>query len=201
MNSQSLKEMGFSQPYSLKNISLSSLPSDTGSVLAIIDTSLIGKAETDILFIGRSKKPAKKILGGYLSGYGGKNTKKINACLQSDGYMEKTAISWMSCDKPKAMQRELLDKYVKGHGKVPLWNASKKNPEKVQKEVTAKKKSASTASSKLEKVDKQSAPAKAKAPKKHTPAKTTIPPKTAIPAKTTESNTDTSSIHTNADST
>lgn len=199
MNSLTLKEMGFSQPCSLKTISFSSLPSDGSSVLAIIDTSLTGKAETDILFIGRSKKPAKKILGGYLAGYGGKNTKKLNACLLSNGYIEKTAISWMSCDKPKAMQKELLDKYVKEHGKAPLWNASKKKAEKVQKVVTAKKKSAATTSGKAAKAEKPVALTKAKAVKP-TSAKSTIPTKVATPPKPTDPSPGASSNHAGTDS-
>ena len=43
--------------------------------------TLTGKPESDILYIGRTKKPGKRILGGYLAGYGGKNTKKINQML------------------------------------------------------------------------------------------------------------------------
>ncbi len=198
MNSLTLKEMGFSQPCSLKTVSISSIPSDSSSVLALIDTSLTGKAESDILYIGRSKKPAKKILGGYLAGYGGKNTKKINAIL-SDGYIEKTAISWISCDKPKAMQRELLDKYVKEHGKVPMWNASKKKIEKVQKVGKEKKKSTTTVSGKVAKAEKPAPPKKAKAVKPASP-KSTVPAKVAISTKPTEPSTSASSNHTGAES-
>ena len=200
MNSSTLKEMGFSQPCAFKNLSFQSLPSDGSSVLAIIDTSLTGKAETDILFIGRSKKPAKKILGGYLCGYGGKNTKKINAGLMSDGYLEKTSISWMLCDKPKAMQRELLDKYVKEHGKVPLWNASKKKPEKVKKTETSKKKVSTTVSGKAAKAEKPVSPAKVKSPAKPTSAKSTSAEKVMTPPKPTETSHTASSNHSGADS-
>lgn len=191
--------MGFSQPCSLKTISFSILPIVGGSVLSIIDTSLTGKAETDILFIGRSKRPAKKILGGYLSGYGGKKSKKINAGLLSNDYIEKTAITWMSCDKPKAMQKELLDKYVKEHGKVPLWNAPKKSLGKVQKVATAKKKSTATVASKAEKAKKPTAPAKAKA-LKPAAAKSTVPAKATIPSKPTEPTPSASSNYTGTDS-
>jgi hypothetical protein len=200
MNSLTLKEMGFSQPCLLKTISFSSLPSNGSSVLALIDTSLTGKAETDILFISRSKKPAKKILGGYLAGAGGKNTKKINASLLSDGYIEKTAISWMACEKPKAMQKELLGKYVKEHGKVPLWNASKKKIEKVQKVATAKKKSTTIVSNKVAKTKKPIALAKAKAIKP-TSAKSTISAKAAVSPKPTEPSPSASSNHVGSDST
>ncbi len=198
MNSLTLKEMGFSQPCSLKIVSFSSLPSEGSSVLAIIDTSLTGKAETDILFIGRSKRPAKKILGGYLSGYGGKTTKKINAGLLSDDYIEKTAITWMTCDKPKAMQSELLDKYVKEHGKAPMWNSSKKKIQKVKKAPSEKKKSTAVVAGKAAKAEKPATRAKAKTVKP-VAAKSTVAAK-AAPSKPTESTPSAGSNHTGSDS-
>ena len=60
-------------------------------VIIIVDKELSGKPESDILYIGRTKKPIKRILGGYLAGYGGKNTKKINQMLFDEGYIEKAA--------------------------------------------------------------------------------------------------------------
>ena len=186
MNSLILKESGFSQQCSLKTISFSSLPSTSGNVFVIIDTSLTGKAETDILYIGRSKRLVRRILGGYLAGYGGKNTKKISASLLGDGYIEKTAISWISCDKPRAMQKELLDKYVQEHGKAPLWNTSKKL-EKIKRIATEKTKSSKTTSSKTPKAEKKpAAPAKVKAPAKSASAKLTIPIKVATVPKSIE---------------
>jgi hypothetical protein len=188
VNSLTLKESGFSQPCSLKTISFSSLPSVSGSVFAIIDTTLTGKEATDILYIGRTKKLARRILGGYLAGYGGKSTKKISAFLLGDGFIEKTAIVWMSCDKPRTMHKELLDKYVNEHGKAPLWNASKKKLEKIKKIVTTKTKSSAAASTKVAKVGKNpAASAKVKAPVKPVSAKSTIPSKVAIPTKPAES--------------
>ena len=201
MNSLTLKESGFSQPCSLKTVSFSSLPSNNGSVFAVIDTSLTGKADTDILYIGRSKKLVRKVLGGYLAGYGGKNTKKISASLLGEGYIEKTAISWMSCDKPRTMQKELLDKYVQEHGNAPLWNASKKKLEKIKKIPTAKTKSSTAASSKAAKAEKKpAAPSKVKAPIKPASTKSTISPKVTIPSKPTEPSSSPSSIHTSTDS-
>ena len=201
MNSLTLKESGFSQPCSLKTISFSSLPFNSGSVFAIIDTSITGKEETDILYIGRSKKLARRILGGYLAGYGGKNTKKISASLLGDGFIEKTAISWLSCDKPKTMQKELLDKHVQEHGKAPLWNASSKKLEKIKKIVPAKTKSSAAASPKAAKTEKKpTAKRKVKALIKTAPAKSTIPSKVTIPPKSTEPNSSPSSIDTSTDS-
>jgi len=139
MNSLSLKENGFSEFSPMKGLSFASLPYNKGSVFVIIDTTLTGKPSSDILYIGKSKKPTKRIFGGYLAGFGGKATRKINAKLFDDGYIEKTGISWVLSDKPKALQQELLEKFMKEHGEYPLWNASKKATKKPQKpQVTAK---------------------------------------------------------------
>lgn len=139
MDSSKLKENGFSQPYALKTISFANLPFNNAGVFALIDTSLTGKVASDILYIGRSKKPTRKILGGYLAGYGGKNTKKISLNLLNEGYIERTAITWMSSEKPRMVQEELLAKFVEEHGDVPIWNASKKKQAKIQKVSTKKK--------------------------------------------------------------
>ena len=150
MNSKTLTETGFSEWIPLKTLTHSNLPKDQGIVIAIVDKELEGKPESDILYIGRTKKPSKRILGGYLAGYGGKNTKKINDMLLCEGYMEKAVISWMQADKPRIMQEELLVKFKEEHGGLPAWNAkkklvtkakkaSKKAPESEQKEVASSK--------------------------------------------------------------
>jgi hypothetical protein len=61
-----------------------------------------------------------------LAGYGGKNTKKINEILFDQGYIEKASISWMLTDKPRIIQSELLEKFKKDHGDLPVWNTKKK---------------------------------------------------------------------------
>jgi len=126
MNSLTLKEKGFAEFVPLKELPFSSLPVNKGSVLILADSTLTGKPASDILYIGKSKKPAKRILGGYLAGYGGKTTRKINSKLLDDGYIEKVTVSWMLTDNPKAAQQELLDSFKKEHGQYPAWNASKK---------------------------------------------------------------------------
>jgi hypothetical protein len=181
VNSSSLKQSGFSQPLALKSITFSSLPFNGGCVFAIVDTSPTGKESTDILYIGRSKKPTRRIFGGYLSGYGGKNTKRISSNLLNEGYIEKTAISWMSSDKPKAMQSELLEKFVQEHGQVPLWNASKKKQAKIKKAAKKPKPTAQTA----KKAEKPAA-AKIATRVKPTPAKPTTPTKVTTPPKQSE---------------
>jgi len=132
MNSLTLKENGFAEFLPLKGLSYSSLPYNKGSVLVIIDGTISGKEASDILYIGRSKKLSRKILGGYLAGYGGKTTKKINSKLFDDEYIEKTSISWMLSDSPKTLQQELLEDFKKEHGEYPIWNIPKKMPEKRQ---------------------------------------------------------------------
>ncbi len=126
MNSKNLLETGFSECHPLKTLTYSNLPQDKSVVIVIIDQELSGKPESDILYIGRTKKPLKKVLGGYLAGYGGKNTKKINKMLFDEGYIEKTSISWIITEKPRIMQEELLAKFKEDHGELPIWNTQKK---------------------------------------------------------------------------
>ncbi len=126
MNSLSLKESGFAEFVPIKSLSFSVLPSDKGTVLVLADSTIAGKPASDILYIGKSKKPSKRVFGGYLSGYGGKTTRKINSMLLNDGYLEKVNIGWMISEDPKASQQELLEKFRKEHGEYPAWNVSKK---------------------------------------------------------------------------
>ncbi len=140
MNSVTLIETGFAEWFPLKALTFSNLPPDKGSVIIIVDKELSGKPESDILYIGRTKKPAKRIIGGYLAGYGGKNTKKINRMLFGEGYIEKASISWILTDKPRIMQRELLAKFKEEHGELPIWNSKKKLPAKPKKAPPVKSK-------------------------------------------------------------
>jgi hypothetical protein len=126
MNSLTLKENGFAEFVPIKAISFSILPQDKSSVLILADSTLTGKPASDILYIGKSKKPSKRVFGGYLSGFGGKTTRKINSMLLNDGYLEKVAISWRISDDPKITQQELLESFKKQHGEYPVWNVSKK---------------------------------------------------------------------------
>ena len=126
MNSKTLIETGFVEWFPLKAITHSNLPADKGSVIIIVDNELSGKPESDILYIGRTKNPVKRILGGYLAGYGGKNSKKINQMLFEEGYIEKAAIGWILTEKPRIMQEELLAKFKADHGELPVWNTKKK---------------------------------------------------------------------------
>jgi hypothetical protein len=126
MNSLNLKEKGFSDPVPLKSLSFSALPFNKGCILVLADSTLAGKPASDILYIARTKKPTKRVFAGYLGGVGGKATRKINAHLLNDGYLEKATFSYMLTDTPKATQKELLESFKKEHGEYPAWNASKK---------------------------------------------------------------------------
>ena len=125
MNSLTLKEKGFAEFVPLKGLAFCSIPFNKGGVLVLADSTLTGKPASDVLYIGRTKKPSKRILGGYLAGYGSKTTRKINSKLIDDGYIEKVTISWMLSDNPKAAQQELLASFKKDHGEYPTWNAPK----------------------------------------------------------------------------
>jgi len=189
MNSQTLKQNGFSEPCLMKSISYTNLPFNKSSVFVILDTTLTGKAPSDILYIGRSKRPTRKILGGYLGGYGGKNVKKINSSLFDEGYIEKVSISWMLVDKPKAKQRELIDKFVQEHGEFPLWNASRKQRVKFPKKTpAARPKPMETVTAKTTKPQPSKRRGRPKVIAPPAPAKSVVAPAkpTMAPAKAVE---------------
>ncbi len=141
MNSNTLKENGFSDFIPLKGLQFADLPSNQNSVLVLADSTLTGKPASDILYIGKSKNPAKRIFGGYLAGYGGKTTRKIHAHLFDDGGIEKVCISWIQNDNPKTAQKNLLSDFKKEHGQYPAWNTQKTSttnpPQKASKIVKA----------------------------------------------------------------
>jgi hypothetical protein len=126
MNSLSLKESGFAEFVPIKTISYSAVPNDRGCILILADCALTGKPTSDILYIGKSKKPSKRVFGGYLAGYGGKTTRKINSLLLNEGYLEKVNVSWVISENPKVSQKQLLEKFKNEHGEYPAWNVSKK---------------------------------------------------------------------------
>jgi len=165
MNSKTLIDTGFAEWFPLKTLTHANLPSDKGSVIIIVDKDLSGKPESDILYIGRTKKPVKRILGGYLAGYGGKNTKKINQMLFGEGYIEKAAISWILTDKPRIMQEELLAKFKEDHGEFPIWNAKKKLNVKPKEAPAFKPKKAPTLKTKTATPKAMASPATKRGPK------------------------------------
>ncbi len=132
MNSLTLKQKGFAEFVPLKGLPFSSLPFNKSSILILADSTLSGKPTSDILYIGKSKKPTKRVFGGYLAGFGGKTIRKINSKLLDDGYIEKVAVSWMLTEDPKAVQEELLESFKKEQGEYPAWNAPNKTPQKTQ---------------------------------------------------------------------
>ncbi len=132
MNSLTLKEKNFVEFIPLKGLSFSSVPYNKGCIFVLADRTLSGKPVSDILYIGRSKNPTKRIFRGYLAGFGGKTTRKINSKLFDDGYIEKVVISWMLSDNPKTAQQELLERFKKEHGEYPAWNILKKSSDKAQ---------------------------------------------------------------------
>ncbi|MGA3061199.1 MAG: hypothetical protein ABSD92_12650 [Candidatus Bathyarchaeia archaeon] len=189
MNSKTLIETGFSEWLPLKTLTFSNLPPDKGCVIVIVDKELSGKPESDILYIGRTKKPAKRILGGYLAGYGGKNTKKINQMLFGEGYIEKAVISWTLTDKPRIMQEELLAKFKQDHGELPIWNTKKKLNVKLKvapafktKKPPALKTKIATSKAKASHIPKPTAKPKTATTKK-TASKTEPMAKTEMPSK------------------
>ena len=138
MNSSTLRDKGFVEFVPIKQLSFSAIPLDKLVVLVLSDISSTEKSTSDILFIGKSKKPAKRIFAGYFAGYGGKTSKKINSKLFKEGYLEKVSVSWMLSDDPKEAQKQLLEEFKREHGQYPEWNSSSKKVEKPSKIVKKK---------------------------------------------------------------
>ncbi|MCL2134875.1 MAG: hypothetical protein FWH37_04890 [Candidatus Bathyarchaeota archaeon] len=124
MNSSTLKEKNFAEFILLKEVTFQHIPCKE-CVIVLAD-----KTTTEIIYIGKTKNPIKKIFGGYLSGYGSKTNKKINLNLLEENYIEKTIISWLPSEKSRITQQELLKTYKKEHGNYPKWNINK--PKKIQ---------------------------------------------------------------------
>ncbi|MCW4005769.1 MAG: hypothetical protein NWF04_04130 [Candidatus Bathyarchaeota archaeon] len=189
MNSQTLKEHGFTELSPLKELCVMNLPSKTNNVFVLIDKSLSGQTQSDILYIGRTKKPAKKVFGGYISGsLNGKEISKIHAALFSDGYIETACISWLPSDNPKTTQKELLSNYKKEHGTYPIWNnPNKKAPQKTAKTTKPKTPHKTKAPAKpkpAEKPKAESQPATPKTAPARRPRKTTASSAASRTAKT-----------------
>ena len=139
MNSLTLKENGFTNFLPLKELQLNNLPENTNSIIVIVDTS-IDKTKSDVLYIDKTKKLTKRIYGGYISGYGDKTTQKIHTALFNEGYIEKTAISWMLTNNHKTAHKALLENFKKEHGELPTWNTDKKITSEQKKNTTPKTK-------------------------------------------------------------
>ena len=58
MNSLTLKEKGFSGFIPLQGLTFSSLPLNKSAVIVLADTTLARKPTSDLLYIGKTKKPA-----------------------------------------------------------------------------------------------------------------------------------------------
>jgi hypothetical protein len=149
MNSLTLKENGFADFLPLKALQITNIPNNKTCVL-VLANSVVTNQPSDILYIGKSKSPSKRIFGGYLAGYGGKTTRKIHSILFNDNYLEKVSISWLLNDNPKIKQKELLENFKKEHGDYPAWNTPKKvaikpkKAPKVIKPASSKKKAKSS---------------------------------------------------------
>ena len=102
------------------------------ALLILADCTLAGKPTSDILYIGKSKKPSKRVFGGYLLDTAAKQPEKSIQCFLMTDILEKVTISWMISDDPKVTQQELLKKFKKEHGEYPAWNILKKMPPKPQ---------------------------------------------------------------------
>ena len=178
MEAENFADLGFKKWHKVSTLSASDLKG-AGEIVFVLRQSSRGRKTPEVRFIGRSKRPVKKILGGIISGSGGKAAIKIHRALMKGNAIDSTSISWKASKDSKAEQRKLLSEYKSKHGSLPSWNGGgKQKPGKAKPPKTTKAK----------KVGQAGKPRAKKNPPKgrnRKPRKTTKSRKPAVTAKPT----------------
>jgi len=125
MENEKLTDLGFKKWHKMGRLSASDLKG-AGEIVFVLRQSGRGRSTPEVLFIGRSKRPMKKILGGIITGSGGKGATKIHKALMKDNAIESTSISWKASKDSKAEQKKLLSEFKSEHGSLPNWNGGGK---------------------------------------------------------------------------
>lgn len=141
MKASRLAELGFKEWHSLQGVSASDLVAVGETVFMVGLRGPRSRGTPEIQYIGRAKRPMRKILGGLVAGYGGKETLRIHKELATREALGRAEISWKTSKDSKAEQRKLLSEYTGEHGVVPPWN--RKGKAKTANKKTAKAKAAS----------------------------------------------------------
>ena len=153
MKANRLAEIGFKEWHSLQGISASDLIGLGETIFIVGLKDPRSKSVSEIWYIGRAKRPMRKVLGGLVAGYGGKETLRIHKKLMAKEAMGRVQISWKTSRDSKGEQRRLLSEYRDEHGDLPLWN--QKGKLKPAKTKTAKTKTAKTKTAKTKTAPKK----------------------------------------------
>jgi hypothetical protein len=128
MKTDKLTDLGFTKWHPLTEISASEFK-NAGEVVFVLRYKGTGQRDVpEVRYIGRAKRPLRKILGGLVGGYGGKTTKGLNKKLMTRNTISRINISWKTSRDSKSEQNEILDEYKTINGDVPLWNRKNVKP-------------------------------------------------------------------------
>jgi hypothetical protein len=113
---------GFGQWVPLRALALSDFPK-YGQFPAVY--ALRDGTTGEILKFGETACLRTRIVGNYLSGFGGAATKRIHAELFSNGMIERVEVGWIEMkDSREAgqMEKECRAKYKRLNGRRPAWD-------------------------------------------------------------------------------
>jgi hypothetical protein len=140
MKTDKLTDLGFTKWYPLAEISASEFK-DAGEVVFVLRHKGTGqRAVPEVRYVGRAKRPLRKILGGLVGGYGGKTTAGINKKLMTRNTIRRINISWKASKDSKTEQSKILEEYKALNGDIPLWNRKKEKPKAPPKKKETKQK-------------------------------------------------------------
>jgi hypothetical protein len=113
---------GFGQWVPLRHLALSHFPKygQFPAVYALRDAST-----GEILKFGESSWLRTRIIGNYLSGFGGGTTKRIHADLFNNGMIERVEVAWIETKDAKEagrMEKEFRAEYKRLNGRRPAWD-------------------------------------------------------------------------------
>jgi len=128
MNSRKLKKLGFNRWVKISQIQKNKdiVPKKPATYVFRLNKTIPRlKGNSDILYIGSTGNLRERIYGNYVKGQGGPTTKRIRYMLFKKGYIDRVEISWKTLttrNESKKLEKELLEKYEKGHHELPPWN-------------------------------------------------------------------------------
>ncbi len=119
---QDIVTKGFGQWVPLRDLALSHFPKygQFPAVYALRDAST-----GEILKFGETGWLRTRIIGNYLSGFGGATTNRIHADLFNNGMIERVELAWIETKDAKEageMEKEFRAEYKRQNGRRPAWD-------------------------------------------------------------------------------
>ena len=142
MDTKHFKELGFGRWRKMNRLCAADLPVREKVVFVIRERVPVGE-DPSVIYVGRTGRPLRRILGGYVAGLGGRKVRKIHKWLLDGDLLSKTEISWKVSEDSRAEQKDLLVK-LKEDGVVPPLNGPGKAAKAKPKEDVQPAESAGT---------------------------------------------------------